>query len=27
GYGCGECPSCVLRKKGYEEFLHLTYTV
>lgn len=21
GYGCGECPACVLRKKGYEEFL------
>ena len=21
GYGCGECPSCLLRKKGYEEFL------
>ena len=21
GYGCGECPSCKLRKKGYEEFL------
>lgn len=20
GYGCGECPSCLLRKKGYEEF-------
>ncbi|TDT68088.1 preQ(0) biosynthesis protein QueC [Hypnocyclicus thermotrophus] len=20
GDGCGECPSCVLRKKGYEEF-------
>ena len=23
GYGCGECPACVLRKKGYEEaFIH-----
>lgn len=21
GRGCGECPSCRLRKKGYEEFL------
>ncbi len=21
GYGCGTCPSCELRKKGYEEFL------
>ena len=21
GYGCGKCPACVLRKKGYEEFL------
>lgn len=21
GMGCGECPSCLLRKKGYEEFL------
>lgn len=21
GYGCGECPACILRKKGYEEFL------
>lgn len=20
GYGCGECPACKLRKKGYEEF-------
>ena len=20
GYGCGDCPSCKLRKKGYEEF-------
>lgn len=20
GYGCGECPACELRKKGYEEF-------
>lgn len=23
GKGCGECPSCRLRKKGYEEFLAL----
>lgn len=22
GYGCGECPACRLRKKGYEEFLN-----
>lgn len=21
GYGCGSCPACVLRKKGFEEFL------
>jgi 7-cyano-7-deazaguanine synthase len=21
GYGCGECPACVLRRKGYEEFI------
>lgn len=21
GYGCGKCPSCQLRKKGYEEYL------
>lgn len=21
GYGCGKCPACELRKKGYEEFL------
>lgn len=21
GKGCGECPSCLLRKKGYEEYL------
>lgn len=21
GKGCGECPACVLRKKGYEEFI------
>ena len=20
GYGCGECPACVLRSKGYEDF-------
>ena len=20
GYGCGKCPACILRKKGYEEF-------
>jgi 7-cyano-7-deazaguanine synthase len=23
GRGCGECPSCLLRKKGYEEFRHM----
>jgi len=22
GYGCGECPACVLRAKGYEEYLN-----
>lgn len=21
GYGCGKCPACILRKKGYEEYL------
>lgn len=21
GHGCGECPACKLRKKGYEEFI------
>jgi 7-cyano-7-deazaguanine synthase len=24
GYGCGTCPACLLRKKGYEEFLAQT---
>jgi len=23
GYGCGECPACLLRKKGWEEYLKL----
>ena len=23
GYGCGNCPACMLRKKGFEEFLLL----
>lgn len=23
GKGCGECPACVLRKQGYEEYLKL----
>lgn len=22
GYGCGECPACKLREKGYKEFLN-----
>jgi 7-cyano-7-deazaguanine synthase len=22
GYGCGTCPACVLREKGYKEFRH-----
>jgi len=21
GYGCGECPACIIRKKGFEEFV------
>ena len=21
GYGCGECPACVLRKRGYERYM------
>jgi 7-cyano-7-deazaguanine synthase len=24
GRGCGECPACKLRKKGFEEFLNRT---
>lgn len=23
GYGCGDCPACELRKKGYKEFLEI----
>ena len=23
GYGCGKCPSCKLRQKGFEEYLEL----
>jgi len=26
GFGCGECPACLLRKKGYEEFLKGLYS-
>ncbi|MBN1409749.1 MAG: 7-cyano-7-deazaguanine synthase QueC [Spirochaetales bacterium] len=26
GRGCGECPSCLLRKKGYEEYTRLYRT-
>jgi 7-cyano-7-deazaguanine synthase len=22
GYGCGQCPACVLRAKGWNEFMH-----
>ena len=22
GYGCGKCPACVLRRRGFEEFLN-----
>jgi len=25
GYGCGKCPACELREKGYNEFLELKY--
>jgi len=21
GYGCGECPACALRRKGYEQYV------
>lgn len=27
GYGCGECPACVLRAQGYEKFQRLTNQV
>ncbi len=23
GYGCGKCPSCILRKKGFEKYITL----
>ena len=23
GYGCGKCPACLLRQKGFEEYLKL----
>lgn len=23
GYGCGKCPACLLRKKGWEEFIKM----
>ena len=23
GFGCGKCPACLLRKKGFEEFISL----
>jgi 7-cyano-7-deazaguanine synthase len=26
GYGCGECPSCKVRKEGYEEYLKMKET-
>jgi queuosine biosynthesis protein QueC len=26
GYGCGECPSCKLRKKGYEDYITIKNT-
>lgn len=26
GYGCGECPACKLRKRGYEEFFKMKET-
>lgn len=25
GYGCGECPACLLREKGFEEWRRLSY--
>jgi 7-cyano-7-deazaguanine synthase len=27
GFGCGKCPACELRKKGFEEFLNLDYEI
>jgi 7-cyano-7-deazaguanine synthase len=27
GYGCGECPACVLRARGYERFVATVATV
>ncbi|MDW8334391.1 MAG: 7-cyano-7-deazaguanine synthase, partial [Bacteroidia bacterium] len=27
GYGCGECPACKLRKKGWEEFVSTSRSV
>ena len=23
GYGCGECPACELRKKGWKEYIEI----
>jgi 7-cyano-7-deazaguanine synthase len=27
GYGCGECPACQLRLKGYKEFLNTSFSL
>jgi 7-cyano-7-deazaguanine synthase len=26
GYGCGQCPACVLRRRGYQQFIDAEHT-